>query len=244
MNDISWLSRTTLLIGEESVWNLTKKHVMVVGMGGVGSFAAEFVARSGVGEMTIIDGDVVDPTNRNRQLPALATNHGVSKAEIMADRLMAINPELKLHVVKEFVNPEMVEEQLKRKPDFIIDAIDSITPKITFITAAYGSKIPLVSSMGAGAKLDPTQLKIVDISKTHTCPFAQQIRKNLKRNGIYKGIKVVFSPEEPIKESLMLTDGKNYKKSAYGTISYLPATFGAAVASVAIRELMKQKTVD
>ena len=244
MNDISWLSRTTLLIGEEAVLNLTTKHVMVVGMGGVGSFAAEFVARSGVGEMTIIDGDVVDPTNRNRQLPALATNHGVSKAEIMAERLHSINPELKLHVVKEFVNPEMVEEQLNRKPDFIIDAIDSITPKITFIKAAYASKIPLVSSMGAGAKLDPTQLKVVDISKTHTCPFAQQIRKNLKRNGIYKGIKVVFSPEEPIKESLMLTDGKNYKKSAYGTISYLPATFGAVVASVAIRELMKQKTED
>ena len=244
MNDISWLSRTTLLIGEEAVRNLTTKHVMVVGMGGVGSFAAEFVARSGVGEMTIIDGDVVDPTNRNRQLPALATNHGVSKAEIMAERLRSINPELKLHVVKEFVNPEMVEEQLNRKPDFIIDAIDSITPKITFIKAAYASKIPLVSSMGAGAKLDPTQLKVVDISKTHTCPFAQQIRKNLKRNGIYKGIKVVFSPEEPIKESLMLTDGKNYKKSAYGTISYLPATFGAVVASVAIRHLMKQKTED
>ena len=244
MNDISWLSRTTLLIGEEAVLNLTTKHVMVVGMGGVGSFAAEFVARSGVGEMTIIDGDVVDPTNRNRQLPALATNHGVSKAEIMAERLHSINPELKLHVVKEFVNPEMVEEQLNRKPDFIIDAIDSITPKITFIKAAYASKIPLVSSMGAGAKLDPTQLKVVDISKTHTCPFAQQIRKNLKRNGIFKGIKVVFSPEEPIKESLMLTDGKNYKKSAYGTISYLPATFGAVVASVAIRELMKQKTED
>ena len=217
---------------------------MVVGMGGVGSFAAEFVARSGVGEMTIIDGDVVDPTNRNRQLPALATNHGVSKAEIMAERLRSINPELKLHVVKEFVNPEMVEEQLNRNPDFIIDAIDSITPKITFIKAAYASKIPLVSSMGAGAKLDPTQLKVVDISKTHTCPFAQQIRKNLKLSGIYKGIKVVFSPEEPIKESLMLTDGKNYKKSAYGTISYLPATFGAVVASVAIRHLMKQKTED
>jgi tRNA A37 threonylcarbamoyladenosine dehydratase len=238
MKDISWLSRTSLLIGQEKVEALTQKHVMVVGMGGVGSFAAEFIARSGVGEMTIIDGDVVDPTNRNRQLPALATNHGVSKAEIMAERLLAINPELKLHVVKEFVNPEMVSEQLLRKPDFIVDAIDSITPKITFIKLAYESRIPLVSSMGAGAKLDPTRLKVVDISKTHTCPFAQQIRKNLKRAGIKKGVKVVFSDEEPIKESLMLTDGKNYKKSAYGTISYLPATFGAAVASVVIRKLI------
>jgi tRNA A37 threonylcarbamoyladenosine dehydratase len=212
---------------------------MVVGLGGVGSFAAEFIARSGIGRMTIIDGDVVDPTNRNRQLPALSTNHGVSKAEIMADRLRAINPEIQLEVVKSFVTPEMVVEQLSRRPDFIIDAIDSITPKITFLRLAYEMQLPLVSSMGAGAKLDPTRLQVVDISETYMCPFAQQIRKNLKNHNIRKGIKVVFSPENPIKESLMLTDGKNFKKSAYGTISYLPAVFGAVAASVVIRELIK-----
>ncbi len=237
--DISWLSRTSLLIGEEALRRLTEKHVMVVGLGGVGSFAAEFLARSGIGKMTIIDGDVVDPTNRNRQLPALATNHGQSKALIMAERLIAINPELSLNVVREFVNPEMVMQQLATKPDYIIDAIDSITPKITFIRMAYESKLPLVSSMGAGAKVDPTRLEVVDISKTHNCPFAQQIRKNLKKFQIYRGVKVVFSAENPIKESLMLTDGKNYKKSAYGTISYMPAVFGAVTASVAIRDLMK-----
>lgn len=208
-------------------------------MGGVGSFAAEFIARGGVGTMTIIDGDTVDPSNRNRQLPALATNHGQSKALIMAERLKAINPELQLNVVKEFINPGMVLEQLSAKPDYIIDAIDSITPKVTFIKMAYEMKLPLVSSMGAGAKVDPTQLKVVDISKTYNCPFAQQIRKNLKAHGIRRGIKVVFSPEQPIKESLMLTDGKNYKKSAYGTISYMPAVFGAVAASVALRDLMK-----
>ncbi len=239
MEDFSWLGRTSLLIGDEKVKSLSKKHVMVVGMGGVGSFAAEFICRSGIGKMTIIDGDVVDPTNRNRQLPALSTNHGVSKADIMADRIKAINPEIELTIIKKFVNPEMVEELFISNYDYIIDAIDSITPKITFLSVAYQKKIPIVSSMGAGAKLDPTQLKVVDISKTVICPFAQQVRKNLKKHNIFKGIKAVYSPEPPIKESLMLTDGKNYKKSAYGTISYLPATFGAVAASVVIRDLIK-----
>ncbi len=237
--DFSWLSRTKLLIGEEALLRLAESHVMVVGLGGVGSYAAEFIARSGVGKMTIIDGDVVDPTNRNRQLPALATNHGESKALIMAERLKAINPELELEVIREFINPTMVEQQLLQRPSYIIDAIDSITPKITFIKLAYESGLRVVSSMGAGAKLDPTRLQVVDISETYNCPFAQQVRKQLKRHyGIRKGIKVVFSPEDPIKESLMLTDGKNYKKSAYGTISYLPAVFGAVAASVVIRDLM------
>lgn len=242
-SDFSWLSRTSLLIGEEALQRLAHSHVMVVGLGGVGSYAAEFIARSGVGKMTIIDGDVVDPTNRNRQLPALATNHGESKALIMAERLKAINPELELDVVQEFINPAMVEQQLLQRPSYIIDAIDSITPKLTFIKLAYESGLPVVSSMGAGAKLDPTRLQVVDISETYNCPFAQQVRKQLKRQyGIRKGIKTVFSPEEPIKESLMLTDGRNYKKSAYGTISYLPAVFGAVAASVVIRDLIDPPT--
>lgn len=240
--NISWLSRTTLLIGEEAVRKLAASHVLVVGMGGVGSFAAEFIARSGVGKMTIVDGDVVDPTNRNRQLPALATNHGESKADIMAERIRAINPEVELTSVKSFIEPHMVADLVALKPDYMIDAIDSITPKLTFIREAYTSGIPLVSSMGAGAKLDPTALRVVDISKTYNCPFAQQVRKQLKNYGIYKGIDVVFSPERPVKESLMLTDGTKYKKSAYGTISYLPATFGAVVASVVIRKLIGAET--
>ena len=241
--DFSWLSRTELLIGDDALQKLANSHVMVVGLGGVGSFAAEFIARSGVGKMTIIDGDVVDPTNRNRQLPALATNHGVSKADIMKERLLAINPELDLNVIKQFVNPEMVQEQLESNPNYIIDAIDSITPKLTFLSIAYLNQIPVVSSMGAGGKLDPTLLKVVDISKTYNCPFAQQIRKNLKNKfGIKRGIKAVFSTELPAKDSIILTDGKNYKKSAYGTISYLPAVFGAVTASVVIRDLIKHNS--
>ncbi|RQO30580.1 tRNA threonylcarbamoyladenosine dehydratase [Taibaiella sp. KBW10] len=238
MQDKSWLSRTTLLIGDEALDRLINSHVMVVGLGGVGSYAAEFICRSGVGKMTIIDGDVVDPTNRNRQLPALATNHGVSKADIMAERLKAINPELELIVVKEFITPEKVEELLDSNPDYVIDAIDSFTPKATFIRIAHNRGIRFVSSMGAGGKLDPTRLQVTDISKTFNCPFAMKVRKRLKKYQVYKGVKVVFSDELPVKESLMLTDNTNFKKSFYGTISYVPAAFGGAVASVAIRDLM------
>ena len=237
--DFTWLSRTELLIGKTALETLAKSHVMVVGLGGVGSFAAEFIARSGVGKMTIIDGDIIDPTNRNRQLPALATNHGAFKTTIMAERLRAINPEVELNVVQDFINPKMVENILTNSPDYIIDAIDSITPKLTFIVHAHQRQIPLVSSMGAGGKMDPTNVLIADISKTHHCVFAQQIRKMLKRNyQIKNGIKCVFSPEMPNKESLILTDGNNYKKSAYGTISYMPAIFGAVAASVVIRDLI------
>lgn len=239
MEDFSWLSRTELLIGRENLVKLSQAHVLVIGLGGVGSFAAEFICRGGVGTMTIVDGDVVDPTNRNRQLPALATNHGQSKADIMAERLKAINPELTLHVVKSFVTPDAVEQILDTANyDYIVDAIDSVTPKLTFLTHAYKRNMRIVSSMGAGGKMDPTLLKVVDISKTYNCPFAQQVRKNLKKAGIYKGIKAVFSTEEQIRESLILTDGSNYKKSAYGTMPYLPATFGATCASVVLRDLI------
>lgn len=239
MTDTAWLSRTELLIGKEKLTKLNNAHVLVVGMGGVGSFAAEFICRSGVGEMTIIDGDVVDPSNRNRQLPALATTHGMSKAELMGDRLKQINPELKLTIIKEFVMPDRVESMLDSNPDYVVDAIDSITPKVTFIRAAHAKGLKLVSSMGAGARLDPTCLKIADISKSYNCPFAQQIRKVLRGHGITKGIRVVFSPEPANKDALMFTDGSNFKKSAYGTISYLPATFGATLASVVIRDLIE-----
>jgi tRNA threonylcarbamoyladenosine dehydratase len=240
--DFTWLSRTELLIGKPALQKLADSHVMVLGLGGVGSYATEFIARSGVGKITIVDGDVVDPTNRNRQLPALATNHGAYKTTVMAERLKAINPELDIVVQQAFINPDMVLQLLSAKPDYIIDAIDSITPKLTFLINAYENKIPLVSSMGAGGKMDPTKLQVADIAKTYNCVFAQQIRKVLKRNhNIKHGITCVFSPELPKKESLIMTDGSNYKKSAYGTISYMPAMFGAMAASVVIRDLIGEQ---
>ncbi|MFM2155358.1 MAG: hypothetical protein RL516_107 [Bacteroidota bacterium] len=241
MTDRSWLSRTELLIGKEKLQELEHKHVLVIGLGGVGSYAAEFIARGGVGQMTIVDGDVVDPTNRNRQLPALATNHGEPKALIMKERLLSINPDLKLRVVQSFIMPEMVEELLSIKYDYVIEAIDSITPKIMVLITAYAKQQNIVSSMGAGGKFDPTRLRVTDISETHTCRLAKYVRKRLHRKGVFTGIKAVFSDEHIVKESLIKTDGTNFKKSAYGTISYLPATFGATCASVVLRALTGQK---
>ncbi len=240
MKDLSWLSRTEALIGREGLEKLANSHVMVLGLGGVGSYAAEFICRAGVGKMTIIDGDTVDPSNRNRQLPALATNHGVAKAQIMQRRLLDINPELDLHVIEEFVIPERIPMLLDLKPDYIVEAIDSITPKLFLIRQAYAAQIPFVSSMGAGGKVDPTKIRITDISQSYNCKLAQHVRKKLRKHDIRKGVKVAFSTELPDKSSLLYTDGSNFKKSAYGTMSYLPAAFGGAIASVAIRDLLER----
>jgi len=242
MNDNNWLNRTQLLIGDAALQKLSKAHVMVVGLGGVGAYAAEFIARSGVGKMTIVDGDVVEESNRNRQLLALQTTMGKNKALLMAERLYDINPAIELNIIQDFVHPEMVEKLLSLKPNHILDAIDSITPKITFLVQAYHQKLPLISCMGAGGKMDPLQIKIADISKTFNCPFAQEIRKQLKmKYQIKKGVHTVFSPEIPPKESLMLTNGNRYKKSSYGTISYMPAAMGGVAASEVIKDLIKER---
>lgn len=238
MSDLNWLSRSQLLIGEENINKLQAAHVLIVGLGGVGSYAAEFICRAGVGTMTIVDGDVVDPTNRNRQLPALATTHGVSKALWMADRLKAINPELNLHVINEFLSPEACEKLLQNQFDYVMDCIDSITPKLTLLETAYKSGQKIVSSMGAGGKTDPTQIRVSDLYETMTCKLAFYIRKRLKKLGVSSGIKAIYSKEEMDKNSLIMTDCSNFKNSAYGTISYLPAAFGGAAASVVIRDLI------
>lgn len=236
--DLAWLSRSELLVGKEGIDKLQKSHVLVVGLGGVGSFAAEFICRSGVGEMTIVDGDVVDPSNRNRQLPALFTTHGVSKAEWMKERLLAINPDLKLNVLNEFLTPERCRELMENNYDYVMDCIDSVTPKLTLIEEAFKSGKAVVSSMGAGGKTDPTKIRVADLYETHTCKLAFYIRKRIKRLGVNKGVKAVFSTEDMDKDSLIMTDGSNFKQSAYGTISYLPAAFGGVAASVVIRDLL------
>ena len=240
--DLSWLSRSELLIGPEGIQKLQSAHVLIVGLGGVGSFAAEFIARAGIGTMTIVDGDVVDPTNRNRQLPALATNHGVAKVKIMAERLMAINPDLVLHAHETFLSPEAAKEILETTHfDYVMDCIDSVTPKLTLLKTAYDLELKIVSSMGAGGKLDPTKLRTTDLLDTRECYLAALVRKRIRRLGVGRGIKAVFSLEKVRDESLILTDGSNYKKSAYGTISYLPAAFGGACASVVIRDILDEE---
>lgn len=240
-NNTQWMQRTRLLLGDAGMDKLHNAHVLIVGLGGVGSYAAEAICRAGVGQMTIVDGDVVDSTNRNRQLQALATTHGMSKAKLMEERLLAINPYVNLNVIAEFQTPEMVVELLQQPFDYVVDAIDSISPKIHLIKTALEKGRKVVSSMGAGGKLDPTQLKVVDISKTQNCPMAYYVRKRLRYEGITTGVKAVFSMEMPNRNSIMLTDGTNFKKSAFGTISYIPAAFGLTCASVVIRDLTEEE---
>lgn len=241
--DTSWMERTALLVGQKGLEKLNKAHVLIVGLGGVGSYAAEAIARSGVGRMTIIDGDTVDPTNRNRQLQALASTHGQNKAVLMGERIKLINPEISLDVIDEFKNPDDMKDFLKQKFTYVIDAIDSISPKLYLLQTAYYNNQRIISSMGAGGKMDPTRIRVVDISQTKIDPFAQYVRKRLRYMNIYKGIKSVFSDELPAKYSIMRTDGSKYKKSAYGTISYLPAAFGLTCASVVIRDITGWKEV-
>ncbi len=236
----NWLERTELLIKEKGANKLMKSNVLVIGLGGVGSFAAEFLARAGIGTMTIVDGDTVDITNINRQLPALHSTVGLSKAELVHARLMDINPNLKLTQISRFLEPEdMVEILDAEKFDYVLDCIDSVTPKITLIKAAKRKKIKVVSCMGAGGKTDPSKVMVRDISKTYNCYLAKQVRKRLKKESINKGIRCVFSNEIQQENSLKLTDGTNYKKSFYGTISYIPAMFGLYAAAEVVNHLLK-----
>ncbi|WP_320815559.1 tRNA threonylcarbamoyladenosine dehydratase [Flavobacterium sp.] len=236
-----WKERAELLFKEEGINKLNNATILIVGLGGVGSFAAEFLARAGVGNMTIVDGDTVDITNINRQLPALHSTVGQSKVKIVGDRLLDINPELKLTRIEEFLSPERAYELVSPDFDYVLDCIDSLTPKMNLIIAAKRKKVKLISNMGAGGKYDSEKVSVRDISKTEYCPLAKNIRKRLKKVGINKGIKAVFSSEIPDSKSLKLTDGTNYKKSFYGTNSWMPALFGLYAAETVIKYIVKKK---
>lgn len=235
-----WTERAELLFKKEGLDKLKNANILIVGLGGVGSFAAEFIARAGVGKMTIVDGDVVDITNINRQLPALHSTVGMPKVDVVGDRLMDINPELELTRLKEFLSPERAYELVSNKYDYVVDCIDSVTPKLNLLISAKRKKVKIISSMGAGGKLDASKVKVADISKTNNCVFAGAIKKRLKREAkIYKGIKVVFSSEIQAPDSLRITDGSNFKKSFYGTCSYMPGLFGLHAAETVIRYVVK-----
>jgi len=239
--DKYWLERTELLIKEAGLEKLNKANVLVVGLGGVGSFAAEFLVRAGIGNMTAVDGDTVDITNINRQLPALHSTVGMHKVDVVGERLLDINPKLNLIKINEFLNPERMDEVLDSgKFDYVLDCIDSVTPKLCLIKAARKRKIKLISSMGAGGKTDPSKVMVRDISKTQNCYLAKQVRKRLKKEKINKGFRCVFSNELQQEESLKMTDGTNYKRSFYGTISFIPAIFGLYAAAEVINYLVKQ----
>jgi tRNA threonylcarbamoyladenosine dehydratase len=234
-----WQERAALLFKEEGLNKLKNANVLVVGLGGVGSFAAEFLARAGVGNMTIVDGDVVDITNVNRQLPALHSTVGLPKVKIVGDRILDINPELNLTRVEEFLSPERATEIVSKDFDYVLDCIDSVTPKLNLIIAAKRKKVKVISNMGAGGKMLPNKVVVKDISKTDVCPLAKNIRKRLKKEGISSGVKAVFSLEHPDASSVKTTDGSNFKKSFYGTNSWMPALFGLHTAQYVVTELMK-----
>jgi tRNA A37 threonylcarbamoyladenosine dehydratase len=237
-----WLERSALLIGEESIEKLKNAHVLIVGLGGIGSFAGEFIARSGIGTMTIIDGDVFDKTNKNRQLTATDSTINRNKAVVLGEKIKDINPDIHLNIIEEFVVPERVWEILAEfKPDYVMDCIDSVTPKLEWIKACLRLKIKIITHLGAGGKLDPAKVQVAKLENTNNCKLGHHIKKRLKREGInFKRVKAVYSSEIQIKESLKLTDGKNFKRSFYGTISYMPGLFGLYGASEVIKHLVRK----
>jgi len=237
----NWQERTVLLFKESGIEKLNHAKVLVVGLGGVGSFAAEFLARAGVGNLTIVDGDVVDITNINRQLQALHSTIGINKVDLIEQRLKDINPEINIIKINEFLSPERAYELVTNDYDYILDCIDSVTPKINLIKAAKRKKVKIISNMGAGGKYLASKVLVKDISKTDYCPLAKTIRKRLKKDGIDKGIKVVYSYEKADQSSIKRTDGKNYKKSFYGTNSWMPCLFGLYAAEHVVMNLLKAK---
>ena len=234
----NWLSRTELLLGSEKLENLAKSHILIAGLGGVGGYAAEQLCRAGIGEMTLIDGDVVNETNRNRQIIALVSNEGMSKVHLMETRLKDINPGIRIHIIPDFLKEDRFEDILTTPFDYVVDAIDTLTPKVHLLAESVKHNRKIVSSMGSGGRLNPEKIEIADIAESHHCKFAHMVRKYLHRLDIFKGITVVYSPESVDSHSVMETSGEENKRSVVGTISYMPPVFGCYCASVVIRDLI------
>ena len=232
-----WISRTELLINADNLTKLRSSRVLVAGLGGVGAYAAEMLCRAGIGHLTVIDSDIVQPSNRNRQLTALCSNEGRLKTEVMRERLLDINPDLKLEIISEFIRDERLMEIVSHPYDYIVDAIDTLSPKLFLIYYALKNNQRIVSSMGAGGKLDPLQINVADISKTYNCRLAYFLRKRLRKLGVTTGVKAVFSTEQTDRGAVITCDEQN-KKSIVGTISYMPAMFGCVCASLAIRDIL------
>lgn len=238
---MNWLERTELLMGEEKLGKLKNANVLVVGLGGVGAYAAEQLCRAGIGKMTIVDGDVVEPSNRNRQLPALISTIGKPKAEILARRFLDINAEMELSIINDYIENEKIIELLKSQSfDYVVDAIDTLSPKVFLIFHSIQLKLKVVSSLGAGGKMNPANIMVSDISGSYNCKLGRMLRKRLSKLGVKKGVKVVFSTEQIRESAVRLEEGHN-KKSTVGTISYMPALFGCYMASVVLLDLLGEE---
>lgn len=235
----AWKERTELLVGAEGLERLFESSVAVIGLGGVGAYAAEMLCRAGVGHLILLDSDVVSESNKNRQLIALDSTIGKPKSAVLAERLKDINPDVHLTLINCYLEEGGIQQLLgEHKVDFLVDAIDTLAPKIALIKYCVESGIPHVSSMGAGAKFDATAVRLADLSKSYNCPLAYILRKKLRKVGISKGFKVVFSEELPRREAIVAVEERN-KKSNVGTISYLPAVFGCVCAQAAVEHLLK-----
>ena len=239
MNAKQWLERTELLIGEEKLNRLCKSHILVAGLGGVGGYAVEQLCRAGIGKLTIVDSDIVQPGNRNRQIIALKSTEYRKKTEVFRERLTDINPEIDLTVLDEYINETNIDDILNKSFDYVVDAIDTLTPKVLLLVKAKKKEIPVVSSMGSGGKFDPAEVQITDISKSHHCKFAAAVRSYLRKYQVNEGIDVVFSPETVSKSAVLATEGEPNKRSIVGTISYMPPIFGCFCAAVVINNLLK-----
>ncbi len=234
----NWNIRTELLLGKEQLGKLNWANILIVGLGGVGAYAAEYLCRSGINNLTIIDGDEISESNKNRQLPALTSTIGKRKAEIVKNRLLDINPDANINVIDEFIRDQRIPEILKSYPfDYVVDAIDSLSPKLHLIINSLELNLNIISSMGAGGKLNPAQVQIADISKSYNCGLARALRKRLHRRGIYKGIRVVFSPEERMSPAIQ-DKSDIVANTVVGTISYMPSIFGCYCAAEVINNLL------